>query len=444
MFSERIELLDGYIKCNPIFLIVDIILIVHFFVTWYTKYLKTGLKLSYWHFFIFRNFFIQFLLLYPFNSSIKNVVSFGSNIIAAERFIDTAFIVTCLGYVSILFGTWIKQNQQSYILRIGIIVSFERFIETNIKSRFTFYLIVSLAIGLLIFMFSHTLGTKYLFSPRNYFMGNKDARPIYSMLLSVYPIAVVFSGLRVIQLNTTNSKYIFFILLVFSFFLGTRISTIEPITLLFLFYYMKNYKSVSLKNILIVFVSLVGLMLIISSLRSGKNEDALTEILYGNHFSDTRDFAFLLAYFHDQWLLGKSYLAGMMTFIPRQYSDFRENWAFGLYCARLVGIHDPLFPGHRPGYFGEIFMNFSYYGVVILGIWTGIVIQHIDNKIMQEFKNGCNVIKMYSYTFVAFFATTLSISLIFTQFYTFLVAMLFLAFLRHLGSFGQDLYHGKR
>ena len=444
MFSERIELLDGYIRCNQLFLIIDIALIFHFCVTWYMKYKRTGLKVSYWHLFMFRNFFIQFLLLYPFNSSIKNFVSFGTNIFAADKFMDLAFIVTCTGYVSIIVGSWLAQFGKSFVLNLSPIHTFETFIEKNIKSKTATNILIAVSLLFLFYMLTHTLGTRYLFNPRNYFIGNKDIRPIYSLLLNLYPLTVIFTGLRMIQLKDNNSSYSFFIVITLSIFLGTRISIIEPLMILVFFYFIKNNEKVSFNKIILVLASFLTLLLLIAAFRQGKSENALTEILYGNHFSDTRDFAFLLAYFKDSWLNGKSYLAGFMTFIPRQYSEFRANWAFGLYCSHLVGIYSPLFPGHRPGYFGDIYMNFRIYGVIILGIWTGFVVTHIDNKILKEFNNGKDVIKMYSYTFVAFFATTLSISLISTQLYTVITVIILLALMRHLISYGYYFYYGKK
>ena len=444
MFESRIELFNGYVRCNEFLLYVDIALILHFIYNWYQSYRTTGLKISFWDIFMFKTFFIPLLLLYPFNSSYKNWISFGEHIYSADHYMDEAFSVTVLGYISIWVGKYLYNSLSINILNTRSILNFEKYIQKNIKSRLSVIILIIFSLALLSFMLSHTLGTNYLFNPRSYFLGNKDLRPIYNLLLAIYPISVIFTGLKYIEFRNQITFIFFVILLTLSIFLGTRIAIIEPLMFLILFYYMKNHEKISFRLLFAAFGGILFLFGLLSVMRSGNNNtEAFIEFLYGNHFSDTRDFAYLIAYFNDNWVFGKTYIAGLITFIPRQFSDYRENWSFGVYFTRMLGIYDPLFPGYRPGYFGESYFNFGIYGVAALGIWTGIVLQHIQTKILKEFHAANDVIKMYSYTFPLYLILILNCSLNFVTFYSFVIIMLVLSFVRHAIEFSKSKQDAK-
>jgi len=441
MINERIEFFDGYIKCNPYFLIIDIALIIHLLYSWYTNYLKTGTKITFWYLFMFKTFLINYLLLYPFNSSVKNFVSLDEFIFTADKFMDTAYLITTTGYISVLIGRYLfklfppHKNQ-----KIRIIQTFEKFIEEDIKNSFSTNMLIVISLLLFAFMLTFTLNTPYLFNPRSYFLGNKTIRPVYNFLLAVYPLAVIFVGLRSIQYKKTIELIATFFLISLSLFLGTRTAAIEPILVLGFYYIYLNSKKISMLRIGLLILGLFVSAILLNNLRFSSNSfKFFDEILYGNHFSDTRDFAFLLSFFNDGWLEGKSYLAGLMTFIPRQYSEFRANWAFGLYCARLAQIYDPLFPGHRPGYFGEVFMNFGIIGVGFLGLWTGYIISLIDKKVHTTITNTGNIIKAYSFTFSAYFVSVINNSLLFAPFYTFITSILIITIIRHIVTYKSKI-----
>ncbi|GIO12254.1 hypothetical protein J19TS2_18090 [Cohnella xylanilytica] len=98
------------------------------------------------------------------------------------------------------------------------------------------------------------------------------------------------------------------------------------------------------------------------------------KILYGNNFSDLRDFAWVLSGWDKEFLYGKTELAGIMSFIPSSVSSLRDEWGLGEVTTRIIGYSSDTHPGLRPGIFGEAFLNFGYVGVVSFGFIYGFAI----------------------------------------------------------------------
>jgi oligosaccharide repeat unit polymerase len=428
---EKIELLDGRIRCNPILLGLDFLVLVHFIYSWYRQYKHTGLKLDYWHLMIFKLFIINVFILYPFNASYFNKVSIGHLIVLTDKWVDQAFLITCSGYCCFIIGGFFYEKMLFRYFEKSDFFSIEKFVENNIKDKISSNLLVILSLILIMVMFSLVYQSGNFFNPRGYFLADASIRPIYNLTIALYPISVIFIGLKYIEYHKNTYLYLFLFLVFLSFFLGVRSAILESIVVLFLFYYFKNHSTVSFLQIFLVVILIVILAFKISILRNDTTTvDFIGETLYGNHFSDTRDFALLLSYFDFNWLEGKTYISGIITFIPRKYSEFREEWAWGIYAARILGIVDPLFPGHRPGFFGEMYINFNIWGVIILGLFSGAVVKHIDFRILKEYNNNNDVIKMYSYTVLMWLVLSLAISIIFVFLYTFIIIIIFLAIIR--------------
>ena len=99
--------------------------------------------------------------------------------------------------------------------------------------------------------------------------------------------------------------------------------------------------------------------------------------MFGNNVSDIRDFSVILENWDGEYLYGKNILAGIISFIPREYSDFRNQWNTSRYTNRIVGLGDS-HPGLRGGSFAESFLSFGYIGVFVWGIIYGFVLRCFD------------------------------------------------------------------
>jgi hypothetical protein len=123
-------------------------------------------------------------------------------------------------------------------------------------------------------------------------------------------------------------------------------------------------------------------------------------MFYGNSFSDTRDFAVILSFWDGHFFWGKTYLAGLLAFIPRALSSFRDTWAIGVVTATLAGFKTTEHPGLRVGIFGEAYLNFGLPAVLLLGILIGATTRLVDLRMKQSAKDlPRSAMRLYSYLF---------------------------------------------
>jgi hypothetical protein len=101
-------------------------------------------------------------------------------------------------------------------------------------------------------------------------------------------------------------------------------------------------------------------------------------LLFGNTFSDLRDFGWVYAFWDHKFWIGKTYLAALTAFVPRFASEFRDKWGTGAATAITLGLDPHVHPGVRPGAFGESYFNFGLSGVVIVGLAIGVIFRRVD------------------------------------------------------------------
>jgi hypothetical protein len=132
-----------------------------------------------------------------------------------------------------------------------------------------------------------------------------------------------------------------------------------------------------LRYIILSGSTVLVLAVVISVLRAGGNLSGLlfklSELIYGNTFSDLRDSAWFFSGWNGEYILGKNYLADFMVFIPSSMSSFRQEWSYGFYTVKVAfGQTIEEHAGLRIGFFGEIFANFGWFGVIVLGLIIGL------------------------------------------------------------------------
>lgn len=197
---------------------------------------------------------------------------------------------------------------------------------------------------------------------------------------------------------------VFFILAAFvSIATGTRkqffVQILYPFLIL-IFY--KKYKSFSGSKALKLLPFLAGLMVFgiyITYVRSGKTtnlDDTINNIFYGSTFCDIRDGAYILYGYennlNNEFIGGKTFLAGILSFVPSYLSPFRVEWSFGRYTThRMFHITSAHF-GFRGGDALEPYLNFGLLGVVILFIVSGYFFANAEivceDKLWSKLHNG--------------------------------------------------------
>ncbi len=435
--TEKIELFSHACRFSPIWMMIDALCIVHFLVAWFKTWKKTGWKLDFWFFALGFSFFLPVLCMYPFNGSVFNVISCGQNFFSLDDFIEKAFSISLLGYACIWVGRHLYDFfkwESPFDFMIFLFRPVISIIEKNVKSRkvvlslfFVTVCISAMVIGIEIY-------EGCLFFPRTFFLKNDLARPIFNFCISIVPLTITFLGLRYIQFNETVSKYLLILLISLTIFFGLRSLTIGSIITVLIYRIFASGGKISLFKFSVFGLGLAFLSVYMDCLRHG-NFDFLSSltrflasIFYGNNLSDTRDFAWILAYWDGDYVFGKTYLAGLLSFFPRVISSFRQEWAISIYTNSIVNFDPSTHAGLRPGLFGEAFLNFGYLGVASLGTIAGYMLRHADVKLKEAVSQQKDIIKGYSHTLVYAFVSSFFITSGFWGFYTFI----FLNLLLHL------------
>jgi len=240
---------------------------------------------------------------------------------------------------------------------------------------------------------------------------------------------MIFFGIRYLQFREKGAAFYFFVFAIISFFSGTRGVVLGTFLKLLIFFTISKKRKVSLLKLLFTGFLFLIVLVYLGNLRAGNaSVNSLLvsfagQLLYGNSFSDTRDFAWVLSAWDGSMLLGKTYLAGILSFIPRSLSEFRETYALGVYTAKLAGFSSGEHAGLRPGIFGEVFLNFGFLGVIFLSFIGGYTLRYVDAK-LKEFVNRFEhmlYLKMYAFTFIYILISNFYITAGFWTFYVFLI-----------------------
>jgi len=412
------EYWGGAVRFQAIPFFINAILIVHFFSSWYVSSKKTGWALDPWHVGLLLCYFLPFLLMYPFASSSENFVSVGTHITAIQRFFSEAYYVSLTGYIAIFAGGIIfKLYHYKTVINTIFIAPikytlgtlFEKVVINNTVVWFLFFLyflLLSILLGM-----AYRAGS--LNDPRRYFYMNEGmGRAIYNFTASLSGIVSLTLTARIFQFNKLGDKIFFAFFLLGTVFIGSRSSALAPLLSLIINVIYLNWKGrIKFKKLaLYAFVMLTALNLVglfragkIGVSNSSNKSAATTEIFYGNTFSDLRDFAWVLSAWDREPFYGKTYATALISFIPSTYSSFRTEWGIGKVTAKLGGFNPKEHPGLRPGLFGESYLNFGIFGVLLMGILIGYTSKYADHKI-----------KYYAYTDnkIEVFKAGLSLSLV--------------------------------
>lgn len=219
-----------------------------------------------------------------------------------------------------------------------------------------------------------------------------------------------------------------------SLFLGARGAFIWPLVFLSAYSCFMKKGKVSFLRYGAVIVSILWLALYANKIRQQQYNPLailgsfLLDLFYGNHLSDTRDFAWVLAYWDGEFLFGKTFLSGLISFIPRFLSEFRDQWAIGVYTASVAGYDPSTHYGLRPGLFGESYFNFGYVGVSTMGFFLGYTLRYADVKIKEAIETSRDIIAGYSHAIFFTFVATMAVSAGVWAFYLFVIINVLLLF----------------
>ena len=101
-------------------------------------------------------------------------------------------------------------------------------------------------------------------------------------------------------------------------------------------YLVKLKSRVSILRITLMGAFAITMGFYLSSLRDGQYSLQLFfaslgfMMFYGNTFCDMRDFAWIYSNWDHHLWLGRTYMSGVATFVPRSALEFREKWTLGV------------------------------------------------------------------------------------------------------------------
>lgn len=345
------------------------------------------------YFFLFY-IFVPLILFIPFSFNILNS-SASPDYANYRHLINDVIFINFIGIVFYVFGTYFCKSVPVFLEKFSSITSFYFWSGFNNKYFSSFYIFIGLLIVFFMFLSGISLG-----KGREFSMLNPTIRPmilLYMMLINFflfYTIANYFFTKKISNLLKV------FIILFLSLISGTRGALVMPLVFsLFMYNYCLNKKIkifllMKISAYILVLLTSLQAVLILRGSNSG-DRNFISDLLYGNTFSDIRDFAWVLSGWNSEYLLGKTQLAGFMSFIPSFLSSFRQEWAWGRFSTDLVNLDSTVHPGLRPGIFGEMFINFGIIGVSILGFALGVLIENYSKIIDKKRDDYQKVLKLY-------------------------------------------------
>ena len=408
--------------------VVDCFGILVFLVSYYRSCYRKGYRLDLWHAHIFLFCVLPYMLLLPFGRSELNTVIVGQDFAGIVEILPRVFLVAMAGYLAIFVGgsLWSLRlgagvrRAVSRVLDVGPQCSTMLMSSCGILVCLSLVCIAAQLAILCIYFASNGFG----FNLRAYTFENPGIRP-FSQLASLCSMVVV-SHCTARYLDTKERVLLVcaFLLTFGLLFFGQRGNLVFAYLNLAVCYIVQRRNTISLLRIGSLGVGLLMLIFYLGNVREGLYSlgEFFTSLaflaLYGNNICDLRDFAWIYSHWNHEFWVGKTYLAGLATFLPRSISDFRGTWSFGVATDWTVGLDTELHPGLKPGEFGEIFFNFGLFGVIVAGLLIGILVRRADISAKYAFRSSRpSMRKAFASTMLISVALCLNTSLDFPFFY---------------------------
>jgi hypothetical protein len=357
---------------------------------------------------MFFNLFTIHIML-PFSRSALNVFALGPELLVrAQDNITAAYLISSLGYVSIILGgsLWkVSLGVGARRILSGLIELPTHGSMQLLSSRRLLIVQGSLALAMMTCILGYYFSVAgFGFNLRDLLLVNTGLRPIaqfsafYAVLIGSYCSA------RFYEYRERSMGLICTLIIVGLLFYGERSALAGIFQLTVLVALLRKGRRVSLLALFAGLSSLFALAFLLNALRSGTFSfsslaaDILISTFFGNSFSDTRDFAVVLSFWDRHLFWGTTYLAGITAFVPRFLSTFRDTWALGVVTASLAGFSPLEHPGLRIGIAGEAYLNFGLVGVCVLGVFVGAGYRLMDLR-MKQCVNDPSGSKVRAYSF---------------------------------------------
>lgn len=328
MNLKNIEFFDGAVRFNVLCMVINVVLFTFFALSWYFSRVKNKKIIDYWHFVVLMFFIIPVVLMYPFSASVYNIMAVRDKYSSIEPYVNCAYLISVLGYISILIGGRVRKMVFS-VKDVGKSNRLVTFVENitleALSEKLAIRAISVLTVVLLASFICFQISNDYLGDPRRFFMQQEKYRPIYNLLVSFFKFSVVFLGISIINKRNNKDIFLFIMMCFLGFFIGTRSAVLDAVVYVFVFWAMCEREKFKILYAVIFGLIVIALIVILGKIRGNGGVGVLSFMLYGNTFSDTRDFAWILSSWDYNYVLGKTYLSGFLSFIPAHFLEDRKS-----------------------------------------------------------------------------------------------------------------------
>lgn len=377
--------------------IVAVIFLIYYFII---KYQKKRYFISPFNLQLFKYSFA--LLIMPYIFEKKNESWYALGIYNAEsmsKWLDKSVIINTFGYIIMILSMYFFEfysNKKSWIEKK--IDTAPKRVNNSIIDIMFFFIIPAWYI-----MVIGINGSLPLFGHSRTFFYNTGFSPIYQGLNELIQLFALHYGLR---FALYKKGFIFFAIAAFTMLCtGSRgpalLNVIAPILIIYIYFksiqnerkekirIIDKIKKTNLSIFKVIPVVLIfGIFL--GVIRGGKTfllSEIVSEMFYGNNFSDIRDGAQILRGVEAKgvgFLWGKTIFAGLISIIPSSVSSFKQTWAWGRFSTQyLFGMTEHF--GMRGGNSLEAYINFGYFGVMIGAIFQGYLYAMLEKIFYRKF-----------------------------------------------------------
>jgi oligosaccharide repeat unit polymerase len=369
-----------------------------------------------WHFTLFFNVLTIHILL-PFCRSDLNIFALGPALLRrTQAHVTEAYLISAFGYVCLLVGGSLWRIH----LGVGLREGFSRLVEIPTRGSLLLLrskgLLVTHGIVATVMLTTFILycfkSSGFGFGVSKILLTNPALRPL-AQFINFYSVLIAsYCAVRLKEYRERSMMLIVAAISIGILIYGSRNALLSIFMLTIIVSFIQMRERLRLIWLALGGFSAFCLAFLLNVLHSGKFSpgsvvlEFVMSTFYGNSFSDTRDFATVLSFWDGSHFWGKTYIAGLIAFVPRFMSSFRDIWSLGVVTATMAGFSPTEHAGLRIGVFGEAYLNFGLVGVLLLGLFIGGILRLMDLRMKQSvILFPQSDIRAYSYYILGMLAT---------------------------------------
>lgn len=357
---------------------IAIVLLNSIFFVYLTLRWRSGFRITIDVFYVFKLLYLPMIFMIPFAYSELNIKATGDKYYQYINFIPQAVGIVIIGILATIMGMILGLSLR--VKPLGLRWIYQSLTGFWLKSfGINFVTAAAIIVTSLLFILGFTPGA-----------ARADAfeRPSLRFVYNAYTVLISFSILLVFAFAyLKRSMRYFFIglfLLSLGFTSGTRATSVGPIISLIAFYAITTGTRRLLPLLLSGVIVSIGLVWVLG-FRDGVYDLSYVArtpelLLFGNTFSDFRDFTWILSGWDGKFLAGSTYISGFLSFIPSAFLPFRTETSWAYFSLKYSGLGVEAVahhPGLRPIIFGEPYFNFGVVGVLIGGVLLGFTLTQL-------------------------------------------------------------------